>query len=245
MCAWRTEGGKMTDDIRSPLQLLTTQYSHVLFVLNNSRAGRESQFLEWYQGTLRERVRSDETVLRAEHYEQHEVDITCGRHMPIPYRYLGLYHISIDGAEQSERLIDSVHSLFRDCEHADVPATWLFYPISEKVGRLPPTPSSMLTVAYANPTPGEEAAFREWYSTRHIRHALKIPALVSGQCFERTIFQRSGPADCGFTVTAIYEQEGTPEEIIESFATLPKDALSFPMLDRRRGRFRECVYRPI
>jgi hypothetical protein len=235
----------MNEGPRSPLQLLATQPSHLLFVLSNAREARERQFLEWYEGSYKVRVRDNETVIRAEHYKQHEVDVTCGRHMPFPYAYLGLYQLSIDGAEQAAGLVDLIHSLFRDCDDVTAPATWLFYPLSEKVGRPPRTPASMLTIAYANSIAGQEAEFREWYSSRHIRHALQIPALVSGQCFERTHFQRPGAAECGFSTTAIYEQEGTPEEIIESFATLPKGALNFPMLDRTRGRFAECVYRSI
>jgi hypothetical protein len=235
----------MNDGSRSPLQLLATQPSHVLFVLSNAREARQPQFLEWYAGFLKGRMRDNEAVVRADHYEQHEVDVTGGRHMPFPYRYLGLYQLSIDGAEQVAEFVDSIHCVFRECEAAAAPATWLFYPISQKVGRAAQAASSMLTIAYANSIAGQEAEFREWYSTRHIRHALKIPALVSGQCFERAIFQRPGAAQCGYSIAAIYEQEGTPEQIIESFATLPPGALNFPMLDRTRGRFAECVYRPI
>lgn len=44
---------------------------------------------------------------------------------------------------------------------------------------------------------------------------------------------------------AIYEQEGTVESIIDSFKTLlPLGVLNFPTMDKTRGRFAECVYRP-
>jgi hypothetical protein len=103
----------------------------------------------------------------------------------------------------------------------------------------------MLTIAFANGVPGQETEFREWYATRHIRHALKIPALVSGQCFERTKFQRPGTVEASFSMIAIYEQEGTPEAILDGFALLPDGALHFPMLDRSPFRFAEVVYRPV
>src|SRR5689334_8023090 len=131
----------MNDGLRSPLQLLASQPSHVLFVVNNARAGREASFLQWYRGAYKDRVQDHEIVVHARHFEQHEVDVTCGRHMLFPYKYLGLYHLSLDGAEQVEGFIDSIQSLFREREDAEAPATWLFYPISEKVGR-PARPGS-------------------------------------------------------------------------------------------------------
>lgn len=212
----------------SSLQLLATQPSHVLLVLSNSSAAAGLDLAARYP-----------SVVRAQHYEQHEVDVTCGRHMRFPYRYLGLYNLSLDGAEQAAELMGHIHSA------AETPATWLFYPISEKVGRAPREMPAMVTIAFANPVPGQEAEFREWYSTRHIRHALNIPALVSGQCFERTLYQSPGAAECGFSLIAIYEQEGTPESIIDSFASLPKGLLNFPTMDKTRGRFAECVFRPL
>lgn len=216
--------------MHTPLQLLATQPSHVLLVMSNARVAEPVGFA---------------SVVRAQQYEQHEVDITCGRHMRFPYRHLGLYHLSLDGAEQAAELIEHIQAAARERNDAELPATWLFYPISEKVGRAPGEAPAMVTIAFANPVPGHEAEFREWYSTRHIRHALNIPALVSGQCFERALYQSPGAADCGFALIALYEQEGTPESIIDSFANLPKGALNFPTMDKTRGRFAECVYRPL
>jgi hypothetical protein len=230
---------------RSSLQLLSQQPSHVLFALSSCLQGRESSFMEWYRGIYMDGVRNNESIVRSQYYEQHEVDITRGRYMRPPYRYLAMYQLSIDGAEQASGLIDLIHTLFRQCEAAEAPATWLFYPASEKVGRSPIKVPSMLTIAFANAEPGTEAEFREWYVTRHIRHALNISALVSGQCFERTQFQRPGAADCGFSMTAVYEQEGTPQEFLESYAMLPNGTLNFPMLDKSPGRFAECLYRPL
>ncbi len=98
-------------------------------------------------------------------------------------------------------------------------------------------------MAFANATPGHEFEFREWYATRHIRHALNIPALVSGQCFQRTEFQQPGALEAGFSLIAKYEQEGTAEAMLASMNSLPDSLFEFPMLDLTR--FAESVYRPI
>lgn len=219
----------------SPLQLLSTQPSHVLLVLSNSAAAKGLDL-----------ERRWESIVRAQYYEQHEIDVTCGRHMPFPFRYLGLFHLSLDGAEQAAELIDDIHSRSRQKNDTDVPATWLFYSAGEKVGRPPIKSPSMLTIAFANAVEGQQTELREWYATRHIRHALNIPALVSGQCFERTLFQRPGGAECNYSMIAIYEQEGAVETIIDSFKTLlPSGVLNFPTMDKTRGRFAECVFRPL
>ena len=42
---------------------------------------------------------------------------------------------------------------------------------------------------------------------------------------------------------AAYEREGTPEQMIESFATIPQGSLKFPSLDSQR--FSKSVYRPV
>jgi hypothetical protein len=231
------------DNKGSALALLAGQRSHVLFVLSNHRAGQESRFLEWYRGALRRAALDSPLVLKAQHYEQHEIDITRGRYPRFPFHYLGLYELSLDGAEQATSVIERVVTAHREQDAALAPATWLYYPVCEKVGRCPGASPSMLTVAYANGTEGQQSEFREWYATRHIRHALKIPALVSGQCFERTHFQRAGALEPMFATIAVYEQEGEPQDILASFASLPEGALLFPMLDRTR--FAECVYRPV
>jgi hypothetical protein len=222
---------------------LSKQRSHVLFVLSNARAGQDAAFLEWYRGSYSRAALDDPVVLKGAHYEQHDVDITRGRYPGFPFRYLALYELSLDGAERARGFIERVTALHAAQAAAQDPATWLYYAACEKVGRAPTMNPSMLTIAYANGIPGQEADFREWYATRHIRHAMQIPALVSGQCFERTLFQLPGTQAPPFATIAIYEQEGTPEDILASFATLPEGALYFPMLDRTR--FAECTYRPV
>lgn len=231
--------------ITNSLALLKEQRSHVLFVLSDSRAEQEREFLKWYQGEYRKAISKSAHVLTAQHYERHEIDITQGRFACLPFKYLALYELSLDGVEEAQSVIDRVVSLHREQGAAHDPASWLYYPMSEKVGRAPIIRPSMLTMAFANAVPGREEDFREWYATRHIRHALKVPALVSGQCFARTQFQRDGALECTFAIIAMYEQEGTPESILESFKAIPAGALSFPALDITPGRFSEWVYRPI
>ena len=227
----------------SSLALSKKQRSHVLFVLSNASEGHEVDFLRWYRDTYRQAILAQAGVLNAQQYERHPVDVTRGRYAPPPFEYLGLYELALDGAQEAQALLETIESLHREQVAARAPAIWLYYPVSEKVGRAPPMKPSMLTLAFANGLPGQEKEFREWYATRHIRHALHIPVLVSGQCFERTLFQRPGAMEAKFDTIAVYEQDGPPEAILESFDTLPKDTFSFPMLDR--SRFAEWVYRPL
>jgi hypothetical protein len=238
-----TANPSKTQGREANLALLEKQRSHVLFVLSTPQAGNEVAFLQWYQGKYRQAVLGCARVLSAQHYEQHEVDITRGRHARLPFRYLGFYELSLDGAQEADSVIEKVATLHREQAAAQAPATWLYYPVSEKVGRSPSMTPSLLTLAFANGVPGQEAEFREWYATRHIRHALNIGALTSGQCFERTLFQKPGAMEAKFNTIAVYEEEGPPEAILASFASLPPGTFDFPMMDG--SRFAEWVYRPL
>ena len=233
----------MSDQNEAPLALIEKQRSHVVFVLSSAEIGQEPAFLNWYQGVYRKAVSDMRGVLSVQHYEQHEVDITAGQYAPLPFKYLGFYEISVDGALAAEGMIERITLLHREQAAAAAPATWLYYPASERVGRSPKRQPLTLTLAFANGVPGQEAEFREWYATRHIRHALNIPALVSGQTFERTIFQEPGALEAKFATIAVYEQVGTPESILESFATVPEETFRFPAMDM--SRFAEWVYRPL
>jgi hypothetical protein len=46
-------------------------------------------------------------------------------------------------------------------------------------------------------------------------------------------------------MVALYEQEGTPEEMIESCKSLQPSLFHFPTLDLSAGRFAEWAYRPL
>lgn len=223
--------------------LLPEQRSHLLLVLSQPAPGGETVFRDWYVGPYRRTI--DATgVLKAQHFEQHEVDITRGKFSRPPCQYLGVYELSLDGAHQAENLIDRITTQHREQPAAQVPATWLYYPVSEKVGGYSGVPS-MLVVAFANGAPGREDEFREWYVTGHIRHALKIPSLVAGQCFERTQFQRSGALEAAYSMIALYEHVGTAQDFIDGHSSLPKGSLPFPSLDLNPSRFAECLYRPV
>jgi hypothetical protein len=225
------------------LKLLAKQRSHVLFVLSNPKAGHESTFREWYRGAYARHVREHPNVLNVQHYEQHEVDVTRGRYSRLPFHYLGVYELSLDGAEQAAAVIERVAALHGQQAAAEEAATWLYYAAAERVGRTPTAQPCALTIAFANGVPGQESEFREWYATRHIRHAMNIPALASGQCFERTQFQRPGAMQAKFATIAIYEQDDTVEAVLAGLVALPPGTLPFPMLDL--SRFTECAYVPV
>ena len=225
------------------LELLKAQRSHNLFVLSNAKTGQESAFLDWYKGDYLKAIEKQDNVLNVQNYEQHEVDITCGRHKPLPYHYLSIIELSLDGAEEAQALINVITQLHQEESSAENPATWLYFPVSEKVGHPPKGQPSLLTLAFANPIEDSELEFREWYATRHIRHALHVPALVSGQCYQLTQFQQAGAMDAKYNIIAIYEQDASPEDIIASFATIRPEIFNFPSM--HKSNFAEWVYRPI
>jgi hypothetical protein len=229
--------------LRSPLELLSEQRSHILVVLSNPKADSESNFRSWYLGPYSREMLALTPVLSGQQYEPHELDVSRGRYPGLPFRYLGLYDLSVDGAQAAGEVIERVRDLHGREKSAAACATWLYYPVSERVGRAPAARPSLLTLAFANAVPGQEAEFREWYATRHIRHALNIPALVSGQCLERTQFQNPGALAADYSMIAVYEQEDTAEEMMRSFNSLPPGALDFPAMDLTR--FAEWVYRPL
>jgi hypothetical protein len=124
------------------------QRSHILLVLSNVALGEdEPAFIDWYNGVCRRAVLARPGVLSASHYVQDDVDLTGGRRPPPPFRYLAIYELSIDRAEQAEAIISAVHTLYRSCAHAAAPATWMYYPIGEKVGLSRPG-SPMIAVLF-------------------------------------------------------------------------------------------------
>lgn len=225
------------------LALLSRQRSHILLVLTDANPGSEPAFRDWLERHYVATLSATRQVVAIHLYEQHEIDVTSGQHPRLPLRYLSICELSLDGAPQAESIIRQVMELHRSEVSARAPATWLYYPAGEKVGRAPTVTPSLLTVAFANANPGQEDEFREWYATRHIRHALNVPALVSGQSFQLTHFQMPGSIEAAFGTIAIYEQEDTPESMIESFRSIPASTFHFPAMDLTR--FSEAVYRPL
>lgn len=229
----------------SPLELLKQQRSHTLFVLNNACSGQEAAFLNWYKHNLLEAITVQDKVLSVQHFEQHSVDITQGSFKPLDFHYLSLIELSLDGGGEAAGLIDTISKLHEVEPSATSPAIWLYYSMGEKVGRSPVIERPMMTLAFANAVEGADVEFREWYNTRHIRHALNIPALVSGQCFALSEYQKAGAMESKYQLIAIYEQEGSPQEIIDSFNSITPGLLSFPSLDTSTERFTEWVYQAI
>lgn len=229
--------------VTASMALLKRQRSHVLLVLTDASAGREPAFRNWLQGRYVATLSAIQPVVAVRLYEQHEVDVTGGLHPRLPLRYLSICELSLDGAEQAEPLIRLITELHLSEMSARAPATWLYYPASEQVGRAATVTSSLLTIAFANATPGQDNEFREWYATRHIRHALNVPALVSGQFFQKTQFQIPGALEPTFSAIALYEQEDSAESMVESFRTIPASTFNFPTMDLTR--FAESVYRPL
>ncbi len=225
------------------LELIKTQRSHVLFLLSSCNADRQDEFVSWSKNIFSIRLEELSGVISINHFEKHDVDVTEGAYQHIPDDYLSIIELSVDGAEQAEMIIQKIEKLYEAEPSADVPSTWLYYPVSEKVGRSAMAGEEMLTLAFANPLQGTDQEFREWYCTRHIRHALNVTELVSGQCLELTGYQRPGARQPSYQMIAVYEQEGTPEAMMQSMERLPEDALDFPALDLIN--FAEWVYRPM
>ena len=232
----------MTDDGTSTFRLSAPrlQRSHILFVITGPRDGQLGDFQKWLKGTYCEAVSFDHRVLRSRFFAQHSIDITGGqwRHFRSPY--LAVHELSLDGAEEAMTLVEMINQLHQS--HA-APATWLYSPCCERVGEDAQLAQPMVVVAFATGLPGRQDEFREWYTTRHIRHALNIPCFANGQCFLRTQCQRPGSMKAEFDLIALYEIDDGPEAILESMDRLPKGLLAFPSLDT--GRFEESVYQPL
>lgn len=216
------------------------QRSHLILVLSEPRSGEEAAFEAWYIGGLREHLASDSRVLAVRPYRQDEVDVTHGRY-PLPrFRHLSLVEVSVDGGEDADDLLISIATAHRQSGVALEPATWLYHPISETAGADAPGAPGIV-VAFANGIDGREAEFREWYSTRHIRHALYIPVLVSGQCFERSGHQRPGSAAADYQIVAVYASRSTAAEFLDAIDGVDHGLLAFPAMDT--VRFAEAAFR--
>ena len=234
----------------SAIEVASKQPSHTLFVLSNGVSGCEGAFLKWYKQNYHQTIAEVEYVLSAQHFERHEIDIMNGAFPPPNYQYVGIYELCLDGAEQAQELISFIRDAHQQESSADTPATWLYYPVSEKVGRPAQISNPMVTLAFANAIPNSEDEFREWYCTRHLRHALHIPVFVNGQCFGPTDFQDVGSMEPNASLIAFYEWEGGPQDYFDYLNSVSEEVgekltemLKFPTLDM--ARFGESVYRPI
>lgn len=231
---------------REPLTLLKYQRTHVLLIFTNATGDSEESFLSWYQYRYRAALLNRPEVLSLRHYRRHRVDVLQGRFPIIPYNYMGICEISVDGASAAQNLIDETAALHKASNVAEAPTTWLYYPVCEKVGSFDLEQGStkaLIAVAFANGYEGRETEFDEWYATRHIRHAMHVSAYANAQCFKRTQFQKTFGLEAIYSLIAIYELNREPEDIIRSFQALPIETFSFPSLDV--SRFSEVVYQEV
>lgn len=228
----------------TPLMMARKQRSHLLLVLSNALSNEDNAFLSWYETDYRQAIVDHDNVLSVQHFEKHEIDITAGHYPPPNYKYLGVYDLSLDGAEEANDLMNFIADAHCAGNRAETPAIWLYYPISERVGEPFKIKSQKLILAFATAISGYEDKFREWYCSQHIRHALNIPVLVSGQCFEKTGFQCSKSIAAVSNLLALYEQDGSPQEFLKQVKSLPKKTLEFPPIVDD-SCFSEGVYQPL
>jgi hypothetical protein len=108
----------------SPLELLREQRSHVLVVLSNPRVGSELNFRSWYLGPYQQEILAFSPVLGGQQYEQHELDVSHGRYPGLPFLYLGLYDLSVDGAQAALEVIERIRELHGREKSAAAPASF-------------------------------------------------------------------------------------------------------------------------
>jgi hypothetical protein len=204
--------------------VLASQRTHVLFVLGEGETPPPAPA-------------ADHPILRTRRYALSEVDVTRGHHVALPFRSLSIHELSVDGAEEAAPVIER---LVADAQGRV--GTWLSFPLGEQVGTAA-WDAPYVTLAFANGYPGQEPEFREWYPTRHIRHAMAIPALTSGQCHLRTGYQHDTVAPLDFEIIALYEQTGTPEDFVTQIESIERGTFAFPAMDVTTGRFAESAWR--
>ncbi len=202
--------------------LAKQQRSHTLLVFCKAEDGKAEAFSNWFKMDCLRSVAGLSKVLSVRHYQEYPFNLS-GNYTPIGFDYLGIYQLHLDGAEDASELINQINTLYRNEPSAGDIATWLYYPVSEKVGcnKTTISPSSpVITIAFANAVKGCEAEFREWYTTEHLRHALIIPALISSQRFELTAIQTPGAMAADYQTIAIYEQDDSPENMVKGMGSI-------------------------
>ena len=218
-----------------------TQPSHTLLVFSAAAQKREDEFRRWLTRRAFQPLRAGDKMLSVRHYALHPMKISEA-YKPLGFSYLSLCRLCLDGAHDAAGLISDLRLRFeREACSGDI-ATWLFYPVGEKVGKSRDRDAPYITIAFSNPNPGCENEFREWYATQHIRHALMIPALLNGQVFEATQFQISSSSACDYTTMAIYEMGASPEALMESIPGIDAEKMAWsPAGDTEQ--FTECFFK--
>ena len=202
--------------------MVKQQRSHTLLVFCKAVDGQAESFLNRFKQELLQGVLNIDKVIAGRHYQEHPLNLS-GDYKPIGYDCLGLYQLSLSCEKEASEVIHAINALYDSEPSAEAIATWLYYPVSEKVGCNPAitSPSTeYITIAFANAVKGREAEFRQWYTTEHLRHALLVPALTSSQRFELASHQTPGAMASSYETIAIYEQDDTPENMLKGMATI-------------------------
>ena len=183
-------------------------------------------------------------VLRGQQYEAHEVDISGGKYPGLPYQYFGYIRRLLSMARRAPaRILDRIKDLHASRAQRSTARGLALLP-RQRTRR--PVCGSATLAPHGRicklPFPvGKTSSVSGMPRAIFVMHC-RFPALVSGQCFARTEFQSPGAMSADFSMIAVYEQEGSPEEMRRSFETLPAGALDFPAMDLKN--FAEWVYRP-
>lgn len=231
-----------------PVALANQQRTHNLYIFSNAKSDKDEAFRVWYLEECLQAIFRLDGVLSCQLFERQDYDISDGISIDCDFDFVTVCELGLDGAEQAAPTMDNIVKLFRAGRLAQEPALWLFYPVSEKVGR-PPDYSPFISLAFAAPVKGLEAEFREWYSTGHIRHALNIPTYVSSQRFELTEFQQPGAAAASYESLAVYEQEGCIDDIVNGLGEAGLAGLGCLTPSKNSAmdleRFAEWVFYPL
>ncbi|MFT3852985.1 MAG: hypothetical protein QM733_09630 [Ilumatobacteraceae bacterium] len=211
------------------------QRSHVLCVLATASQGNEAQFERMYlDPAFRAELGQHEAVVDVRVFKRSPVDLSGGMGQSLDFTHLTLLDLRVDGAEDAVPAIDHVAAVHGQSGVAKDPATWLFRPVTEKVGDTGAAPKPLAVFAFTNGVPGKRDEYLEFYATRHIRHALYISTFAGSQLTQKTSFQKPGrlPID-DFECLTCYDLVGTAEELPAGVAAV-RDRLAFPLLDHVR-----------
>ena len=234
----------MSDLKQHTLDLVSSsQPSFLLLVLGNAKEGHQGDFTAWFKGAFRDQMQREKRVIRARTFTRDGVDITWGRFPLVPMQYLALIDIGGQGPEEAHAVIASAQDHFAKQSSAAEVATWLYYPVSPKYGIDRGAIPTTVMIHYTNAVPGMEIEYNEWFNTRLLRHAAVFDPLVSGQRFERSLYQNFGALEPTYQTVALYDQAGSSERLMEAFKNPPPDLLDMVSLDNER--FSEAAYLPL
>lgn len=189
------------------------QSSHTALIFFSLDESECEAIKAWSDTAVSSELRSSEFVLRQRVFRK--IDFRLYEFCrDIDFDYVNICDLALDGASEFQKLGEKIQLYANKCSVISKLQTWLYYPVSEKVGDLSNSNPPFVTLALANAVKGQGARFREWYSSQHIRHALNIPALLNGQRFERCEFQSRNDQRPEYESVAIYSQSCGPEQML-------------------------------